>query len=222
MTEDWLLLGFDARPSKPPVWDEGRKRDFLLRLDIVTPLSIDTAVWPSVFALHPELRPPYVGPYGLYENLESLRKHVAAARGTPGDLCIVAFGVASGACTREERRVLDEFLRGVSPDGSPGTTLPEINPPAADGGWSFLGYDVADLGGTTSGLMNCGFLPELEDVEALRLRWGPKLNDFHLFDSRKEAREFKDFSNQRVAEHAPFFIHGIWLVESEESCPTGG
>ena len=175
MTAGWLLLGFDARASKPAQWDEGRKKDYLFRLDVVTPRSIDRMVWPSVFDFHPELRPSYIGPYGLWEDLQVLQRHLGASHGALEDWEIAAFGVATEACIHDERRVLNEFLCGVSPDGAPGRTIPEMNPPTAQGSWSFLGYDVADLGGGTSGLMNCGFLKEKEDVEALRLQWGPTL-----------------------------------------------
>jgi len=205
-----VLLGFDARVARPDEsWDERRKRAMLFRLDVVEPLSIDSVVWPSIFEHHSELRPPYVGPYGFWDDLANLRRHADAR----GDRRIAAFAVAAGACTPEEWTALDAFLRGVSPDGQPGLTIPGTNPPTVKADWSFLGYDVADLGGGTSGLMNCGFVPELDDVGALRLRWGPKLNAVHLFDRLDDAREFKEFSNRRVAEHAPFFVHGIWLVD---------
>jgi hypothetical protein len=38
-------------------------------------------------------------------------------------------------------------------------------------------------------------------------------NEGHLFDHLAPTTEFKDFSNERVKEHAPFFIFGIWLIE---------
>ena len=85
-------------------------------------------------------------------------------------------------CTPDERKALEIQLRGIHPDGTPGDLPETISVPAAvEPGWTFLGYDVADLGGL-SGLMNCGFVPEVEDVDALRAHWGPKLNDWHLFD----------------------------------------
>ena len=214
MDQSDVLLGFDARVAGPDEsWDERRKRTTLFRLDVVEPLSIDSAVWPSIFERHSELRPPYVGPYGFWADLANLRRHADIAR----DCRIAAFAVAAGACTPEERTALDAFLRGVSPDGQPGLTIPGTDPPTVKADWSFLGYDVADLGGGTSGLMNCGFVFELDDVDALRLRWGPKLNGFHLFDRLEDASKFKEFSNRRVAEHAPFFVHGIWLVDGDRA-----
>jgi hypothetical protein len=209
-----VLLGFDARVAWPDEsWDDKRKKAHLFRLDVLAPLSIDSTVWPSIFGRHSRLRPHYVGPHGFWDDLAKLRGQTDI----PRTRRIAAFAVAAGACTQEERRALDAFLRGVSPDGAPGLTIPGTDPPVVKADWSFLGYDVADLGGGTSGLMNCGFVPEQEDVDALRLRWGPKLNGFHLFHSLGDAREFKGLSNRRVAEHAPFFVHGIWLVDGDRA-----
>jgi hypothetical protein len=215
-----LLLGFDARLTGPDTaWDERRKRDYLLRLDVVRPSSIDPQVWPSAFDRFGVPRPAWVGIFApLWESLAGLRQAVGAGI-PPGSSCLAAFVRVTAVCTPGERQALETQLRGIVPDGTPDGTpgeLPEtISVPAAvEPGWTFLGYDVADLGGL-SGLMNCGFVPEVEDVDALRARWGPKLNAWHLFDDLADAREFKDFSNQRVEEHAPFYVNGIWIVEGE-------
>ncbi|HEX8703058.1 MAG TPA: hypothetical protein VF815_29745 [Myxococcaceae bacterium] len=104
----------------------------------------------------------------------------------------------------EEAAAVEPFIP-VDASGQPYTV---------DAGWTFLGYDVADLGGSISGLMNCGFLPGQDDVEALRAVWGPKLNSRHLFDDVADAVAFKDFSNHRVPEHRPFFVNGLWLLSS--------
>jgi hypothetical protein len=209
MNGDDLILGFDARPAEPPEWDERRKRDFLFRLDVRRPLSIDTMVWPSRFDSHPDLKPPYVGPYGYWEDLGKLRERA-------GDAWIVAFEVIAAAASGEERAALIAFLRGVTPDGRPGEEPAAVaDPPAPGPLWSSLGYDVADLGGGISGLMNVRLPPEREDMESLRARWSPKLNESHLFNEVDDARDFKDFSNRRVPEHAPFFVYRIWRVNGE-------
>jgi hypothetical protein len=38
------------------------------------------------------------------------------------------------------------------------------------------------------------------------------LNDRHLFVDPKQAAEFQLLSNQRVEEHAPFFVFGIYTI----------
>lgn len=73
---------------------------------------------------------------------------------------------------------------------------------------SLLGYDVADWG-LISGLSNCGFMPE-EPVSDYRAKWGPKLNAHHLFDDIEAAYDFAKFTDQRVPEHAPFYVFGVW------------
>jgi hypothetical protein len=213
MAEDRLLLGFDARRSDAPEWDERRRRNFLFRLDVVRPLSIDAEVWSSGFDSDSDERADWIGIFDpLWENLGALREAVRAAEGLLGRTSIAAFGRMTGDASAAERTALETQMRGIHPDGTPGDLPATIADPATvQPGWRFLGYDVADLWGL-SGLMNCGFLPG-EDVANLRARWGPRLNGFHLFDEIADAREFQGFANQRSPEHAPFFVDGIWLVE---------
>jgi hypothetical protein len=64
-----------------------------------------------------------------------------------------------------------------------------------------------------SALSNCGFFPHVEEAQSLRDKWGPQLNDYHLFDEAQAAMKFKDFANKRIREHADFFVYGIWLVQ---------
>ena len=51
-------------------------------------------------------------------------------------------------------------------------------PLAVDPTWTFVGFDVAD-GTEISGLSNCGYGAELEE---LRAAWAPRLNDRGLFE----------------------------------------
>ncbi len=75
--------------------------------------------------------------------------------------------------------------------------------------WTLLGYDVADSG-FTSGLSNCGYRPDIDDVESLRRDWGPKLNERGLFDALEHADEFRRVSDARIPEHAPFFVFALY------------
>lgn len=215
MIEGIVLVGFDARPSRPREWDEDRKRRFLFRLDVVHPLSMDTMVWPSIFDRNGLERPAWVGRFApLWESLDRLREAVRKAERAAQETCIAAFGRTVGTASEAERAALETQMRGVHPDGTPGEMpATAAEPSTVQPGWRWLGYDVADLWGL-SGLMNCGFSPD-EDIEALRARWSPKLNGFHLFDSLEDAHDFKELSNRRVAEHAPFYVDGIWLAEGD-------
>lgn len=73
---------------------------------------------------------------------------------------------------------------------------------------SFLGYDVADSF-LTSGLMNCGYANEAAE---LRERWARHLNLHHLFSERARALHFCRITNERIPEHAPFFVYGLYRL----------
>ena len=82
MPSNDLLLGFDAREmwlDFSEDWTEERKRSFLLRRDIIKPLSTDTTVWPSVFDVAQTLqRPPWTGPIQeLWEDLQALENSLS-------------------------------------------------------------------------------------------------------------------------------------------------
>ncbi|MFL6195175.1 MAG: hypothetical protein ACJ75H_13455 [Thermoanaerobaculia bacterium] len=213
MSNEGLLLGFDARPPKPREWEESRKRRCLFRLD-VAPLSIDPMVWPSVFEANGIETPAWTGRFGgLWEDLATLRDFVAAEREGLGDVCLVAFDRTLAGSSPAARLALETLIRGIYPYGTPGELPDAIADPAAvEPGWTFLGYDVSDLWGL-SGLMNAGFLPDREDVDALRDRWGPKLNSAHLFNALDDARAFRDYADGHIPEHAPFYVDGLWLIE---------
>lgn len=203
-----MLLGFDAREAWLPDggWDDRRRRSFLLR-HVRKPLSIDPAVWRSVFDLVARGRPPYTGTiHGLWQDLERLEEHLEEVRTWPGEIRVAAFAVHTAACTIEESSALESFLAGVSTGGDPAPRPPPAN---VDPSWSFLGYDVADLA-ATSALSNMGLVPDLDNIQALRARWGPWLDDHHLFADASQAEAFKNASNRRTPEHAPFFVIGIW------------
>jgi len=202
----WLVLGYDAR--EPPrrlagAWPPERKEGFLYRLDVDSPLSADPDVWPPVF----DELPAWTGRVqGLWEDLSRLRE---AVRGI--ESCwLVAFAVDLASCSERAEKALEEYLRGVSPEGQPGP-YPEpeeiAHPDSLDSAWEWLGCDVSDFFGT-SGLANAGF----PDMDALRPEWGRRLNRHHLFDSIAGARAFQALADERVSEHAPFFVMGLWRV----------
>jgi hypothetical protein len=76
-------------------------------------------------------------------------------------------------------------------------------------GWRFVGFDVAD--DAISGLSNCGY--RQDEVGDLRATWAPRLNAHGLFEDVADALSFRGLTDERVPEHAPFAVHGIWIVE---------
>lgn len=207
---NWLVLGFDAR--EPPrrlagSWPLERREGYLYRMDVESPLSADSTVWPSVFERMPERRPVWTGRIqGLWEDLSQLRE---ATRGIE-DCWLAAFAVDLASCSERAERELAAYLSGVTPEGRPGP-FPEpheiASPHALDSGWEPLGCDVSDFFGM-SGLSNTGF----PDMDALRPQWGPRLNRHHLFDDPRDARAFQTLADERVSEHSPFFVMGLWRV----------
>jgi hypothetical protein len=203
----WLILGYDARelPERlAGAWPPERRERFLYyRQDVESPLSVDEAVWPSVF----ERRPAWTGRVqGLWEDLSRLRQAVPGAE----DCWLVGFAVDLASLSERAERTLEKYLRGVTPEGRPGPHPEphEIAQPAAiDSGWEWLGCDVSDFF-SVSALSNAG----LEDMGTLRREWGPRLNRHHLFDRVADARRFQALADERVSEHAPFYVMGLWRI----------
>lgn len=106
--------------------------------------------------------------------------------GVPGAIPLVVFADAAG----RSDRVCDVLDRA---------RLPPV--------MLCLGFDVADEV-FVSGLLDC----EYTDEELARLRpvWAPRLNRYHLFGDRRHAQEFRVLSDQRVPEHAPFYVYELW------------
>jgi hypothetical protein len=94
-----------------------------------------------------------------------------------------------------------------------GSGEPETPPTAGqvpvDPSWVRLGWDVV-AGVFPSAVSNCGFAPD--DVLGWRDTWGARFNRFHLFDDLPTAFAYRDASNRRVAEHAPFSVLGLYRV----------
>ena len=210
------LLGFDARELwLPPdaLWDDARRRRFLLRADTPKPLSVDATVWPSVFRAGDGdgyvgrlLRrhgvfvvpvPAWIGPTGtLWEDLARMRSHLGANWARPRPTAIIA---VSWIADPEENGLAE-------PD------LPATTPAEPDPDWELLGYDVADRW-LLSGLANCGY--GADDVDEFRSRWSPALNAHHLFAEVAAARAFRGATDARVPEHAPFRVYAVRLVASD-------
>ncbi len=132
-----LHFGVDLRvpaDTTGDAWDADRRARYLLRRDVVHPLSVDPAVWPRVDAPAP-LLVPWVG-------IEAIR---ALAIPSPHELVVLGGVVVTPAdAARMQAR---------------GCTDLDIDP-----GWQLLGYDVVEAGGTISGLSNCGYGEEADTL----------------------------------------------------------
>jgi len=201
MSEE-IIIGYDIRALQSAdacYWDENRKRDFLFRLDIENPFSTDTTVWTSLLENVPQNQ--FIGHQGLWNDLEAIETKFFQNNESYEMMGnIIAITLLRESCTLGQKQEWESML-------------PITKPSMRDTNWLFLGYDVSDMWRLSS-LSNSGFLHDIEDVESMREKWGPKLNANHLFGEKQNVLEFKKFADERVNEHSPFFVFGLWLVKS--------
>ena len=194
-----LLIGFDAREmwlAFDSTWPAGRKETYLLRDDVEKPFSTDIMVWQSVLEADELERPAWIGPVQeMWDSLERLKAFLAAEWKQP----IKPYHLIAVT------RFVDSYTKSEMQQ------LYQIQPPERYPAWTLLGYDVSDQW-LLSGLLNCGYWPD--EIEALRERWAAHLNEHHLFTDRTRADQFRMVSDERVKEHAPFFVYGLYLVEA--------
>ena len=177
------LIGFDVRVAG--VWSAERRATYLLRPEVDAPLSVDRAVWPSAIPDDGQWRGANDGLFDDLGRARAFRDQLAG-----DDRTLVAIAVASAS--PEPFHVIG------------------VNPKEALPHWSPLGFDVADRW-LTSGLSNCGY----SDAERASHvpTWRASLNGAHLFTEYATARRFADVTDERVREHAPFFVFHLWRVD---------
>jgi hypothetical protein len=196
------LVGFDLKLDPAGLslaWTDERRRQYLLNDAVEVPLSVDPMVWPSRFwqasvppgmgipqrigtIAVPALTPGY-NALGLWDSLERLEGFVSTRRLPNGSAPLVA--------------VL------AWPGDRPMTLVGDSGQTKVIDTWPSLGFDVAD-GSLVSGLVNCGYEPA--EREALQARWAARLNHVGLLSSLDAAFEFRDITDVRVPEHAPFVV----------------
>lgn len=190
----WRLVGFEANETeldgrKTPIPAHVRET-FLLRPEIELPYSVDGHVWPSVWGMNDQSPD---NENGLWLNLARMQQ------------CLIERG-------RTAILIAVELLVPSKPPafGFPYSLIDSTQePPTVPDGSICLGFDVADAG-LWSGLSNCGY-SEAERAE-LRPKWQRRINDFGLLKSEENALEFRELSDVRVSEHAPFWVYRLWRL----------
>ncbi len=200
MSNEELLLGFDIREmwsQMDATWPESRKASYLLRADVTKVLSVDPLVWPRVVrGVEKNVRAPSQWrDLGLWENLHHLQEYLQQN---------------AGATQRPYQVIGITLLRNALPvhEQEMWASLAPTVPAALSKQWTFLGYDVAD-DGFISGLSDCGY--EADELH-LKTGWELALNEWHLFTQRRQAIKFQRMTDQRVDEHAPFCIYGLYSL----------
>jgi hypothetical protein len=201
------LLGFDVRLSSEEYlsahWNEESRLLYLLRPAVEWPLSVDTVVLPSVF--FPKVYgtevmipvDPETETYGYWLNLQAMR--VAFSKGWKRSTRGIFIGIHLVAA---EGLTSDQF----------GSRVLEAHPAPQEcpKGSDLLGYDVADSG-LTSALCSCGYITR-EEKNRWQAEWEQHLNGFGLLKTQDLALEFRETSDRRVPEHAPFYVFGLWKL----------
>lgn len=199
-------MGYDARYciDFDEHWPGERQNDYLYRTDVRKVLSVDTTVWPSLFADLPEPLPAHLrslAPCGLWAEERALRKAVSDSAERGAVLAVQTIKVTLARDGAETRHPAIDQLAHIVEEAS-----------GQGGDWQFVGFDVGDAY-LLSVLTNCGFLSGYDQAEALRREWAPHLNEFHLFSELSAASAFRRFSDVRLAsDHAPTFVYGIHLA----------
>ena len=194
-----MVIGFDVRemwlePEALTV-HENWKDIFLLRKQIKKVLTTGNS-WPSVFDVDDQLDeldvPRWHG--GLKNNLQKMEDYVTMGWGSQWKPCWI---------TAVTKLVDSEWKQMMHQEGYP------INPRDLDENWTLLGYDVSNEW-LLSGLSGLGYYPE--EVQTLGKNWGRYLNEYHLLTDLQQAIDFQKMTDERVADHAPFFVYGLYLI----------
>jgi hypothetical protein len=214
----WLVR-FDVRLAQEQYvsrrWDANDRARYLLRQDVHWPLSVDTLVWPSAF-FSGIFKSPHFESYSTIEvdpavdggtqwlHLDAMRACYDSHRAqAPG-------GVFVGIELLTEKEKDGDILYYILPgDIQCGVWLEPTEPERLPEGSTLLGYDVADPS-WISGLANCGYTED--DITDLGSRWAHRLNGFGLLASLEDAVEFRHVCDERVPEHAPFWIYALWRL----------
>ena len=208
------LLCFDVRQqalNRELDWPDERRQTYLFRPDIKFPVSTDRHVLDTLDSRYYDADTfPYTGPFSpFWENLAELQLFLDALKLNAKNYWLMAISIDSSLLTQSDFKYWNKLLGNKSQALLKARLFEGLaTPNAVDEGWEFLGYDVADTG-FTSALSNMGFTDD-DNLPNLRAQWGGVLNTHHLFNKTDDAVQFKEFSNLRAPEYAPFYIFGLW------------
>lgn len=208
-----MPIGYDLRvvsDSYIETWNQDRKREWLLRPDVIFPASVDDQVWPSILNADKAQRAGvWTGcVQHLWEDMSRLEEWHKKDDSLPERAWLICVSLTTTELSQRQREVWSDMLMTTHPN-------------SVDLGWTFLGYDVADRF-LTSGLCNGVHVGD-QDYGELRTRFEPSINSHHLFGSLPAARQFAAVSGMRrklLAEglfygHLPMYVYGVWLVRKE-------
>jgi hypothetical protein len=192
------VVGFDVRDLIPDwvfPYQPERRHLFFLRDDIQQPYSVDEAVWPHLHHLAADLPAWFVPQRQSWDSLSAMDHYVNA----------------HGGYTASTMRIAISLILAIELEGWNWGEQLALEVALSDVKVKLLGYDVAAQS-FLSGLSNIGYSES--DLAQLKPIWSPYLNEHHLFMDVDRAMAFKAISNNRVKEHAPFFVFGLYALDS--------
>lgn len=243
------IIGFDCRQitsdNAQNLWTEARRELFLLNKHVALPVSVDTNVMPSVFSFHEGLQAQqsvitvhacssHQQDLGLWQShkemLGALIKHCegkSVSKHNEIAITIVERDRWWNCLIGKEER-LNEIEKDLIKPMLPGywinlrkiwhSILEETTEPSKiEKTWTLMGYDIAN-GFLLSGLSNCGY--GQGDIAVIRKEWLKHINDRGLFNNVDVALRFRDQTNKRVNEHAPFFVFGVYDLSPTKANQT--
>lgn len=206
-----FLLGYDVREmylDPAAAWDQARREQYLLRVDAPKPLSVDCAVWPHFFDPLKSDQPQDwgIGCRDLWDDFEILKVFVESDEERLNKpfamvgitLVMLAYEDVARWCGCHGKLMKQLSSRLIRKETQ------SIR----------LGFDVADAG-MISSLSNSGYVDGGENIWETREKWWGTLNEHHLFDRLEDAGRFRDFSNKRQETNSPFFVYGLYKIDTE-------
>ncbi len=226
------MVGFDARElwlDASSQWNDMMRQKYLLRSDVVKPLSVDKYVWYSVFSEKSAPRiwedkalkamyyakewqstfsennrlqkPDLYQPRRVWTNLDSLMNYVNQNWKQDWKPCAII--------------AIQEVMVGDSAQGAE----VQIEPRDTSEDWTLLGFDVADYE-LYSGLCEGEITGTLSTL--IKSDWRKHLNEFHLFSNPEIAFDYIDFANARNPSHMPYHVYALFLVQTMRASLPGG
>jgi hypothetical protein len=189
--ENTVVVGFDVRVPLSRqcwFWNYERRASYLIRPEILLPISVDRGVWPSF-----ESSPNEQYPLALWGSIADIVNAVPSALTSRSDAPVI-IEIAVVATNEESSSYWEGIVYG--PTGSQGDRKRAL---ASES----LGYDVADRF-FISGLCNCQLSPT--ELAAVRKEWSQAINPLGLFGEAEVAKSFRSICDRFVPEHAPFEV----------------
>lgn len=181
------ISGFDVRVTRNN-WPS----EHLLRSDIQTIISVD----PMVFPVAPSelVRRSQSGSL-LKENIIGLLPDLPPSLHKETNKYKIAVTI--------DEEVYENLLNKFGMSLTTSEFLKEDD--LISGKWIWLGYDVVDLNGLISGLLNCGPLNQ-----KLKDDFAPHINTYSLFGDYSVAKEYANVRSKEIPAHSPFSVAAIW------------